>query len=305
MALVTNLTSCTSEENQSLEQQPATTLLANSELLQELANFNDSLLATSTNTRWSLPRWARIAVADINGAISGGKGGAWVGAKVGLFLGSPHTGAVFGAAIGAIAVGAGSSMTKAHATRAVPNYDLTYKEIAQTCCLILNEDLTVNTNKIAMSPAASRKININDSITSKVYLTQKQLNIGRMHNIVLSFTDGSVTIDEGNTSLNKDTLYNAIINSDEMCELYDETIINIIHENAQPVDTKADYAIQLFEDVFTQYTNDKNDAVYIINEYSKAINASSELTDEEKNWIMGGLATALYSFNYWTVTFDE
>ena len=305
MAFAVIFTSCTSEENQSFEQQSATTLFTDSKLLQDLTNFNDSLLATSPNTRLSLPRWARIAWADIKGAVAGGKGGAYIGGKIGLFLGSPHTGAVFGAAVGAIAVGGGSSLAKSRATRAVSNYDLTYKQAVQICCHTLNEDLSINTNKITMSPVASRKIDINDNIISNISLTPEQLNIGRMHNVILSVADGSATIDESNTTLYSDTLYTAIINSDEMNELYDETIVDAINEEQPPIDTKADYALKLFEEVFMQYAKDTTDAAYIINEYSKVINASDELSDEEKSWIMGGLSTALYSCNYWTITLDE
>ena len=42
-----------------------------------------------------------------------------------------------------------------------------------------------------------------------------------------------------------------------------------------------------------------DDIVFLINKYQEAILMSNELSFEEKDWILGALSTAIYSFNYW------
>lgn len=56
---------------------------------------------------------------------------------------------------------------------------------------------------------------------------------------------------------------------------------------------------QLFFEVYERYANDCDDVSFIINKYVEAIDASDELSPEEKTSLKYGFATALYSTNYW------
>ena len=45
--------------------------------------------------------------------------------------------------------------------------------------------------------------------------------------------------------------------------------------------------------------------ITIISRYLEAIENSTELSDEDTEYIKYGMATALYSFNYWNVFYNQ
>lgn len=55
----------------------------------------------------------------------------------------------------------------------------------------------------------------------------------------------------------------------------------------------------IFNKVFQGSVSCHDDVVKLINKYSEEIDKSEELTEEQKLSVKNGLATALYSFNYW------
>ena len=314
--------SCSSKEYQMAEfEESHDTKFVNSKLIKDLTNINEHLLTNriETQTRWTGKQWLNVASADIGGAWKGGKGGAWIGAKVGTFLGNPLTGATFGAFLGGAICGAAASYLASPDTKVISKQSLSYdtmKEIcnkALDCSVIANTrsstaldgGLTINSESIIMNAIAQEKIELGDEILSAVNLSQQNLNVGKMHNVILSVLDGSTTINESKVVNTENIFYNSIIESGEMEELFEEMKTNMAVSATPHIDTKAEYAMELFENLFVKYSEENKDVVYIINKYSDIIKASTELTDEEKDWIMTGLATALYSFNYWNVTFEN
>lgn len=73
----------------------------------------------------------------------------------------------------------------------------------------------------------------------------------------------------------------------------DESIYFSVNE---PLPNKV---MELFNEVFKETVTDNNSVVRLINKYEEEIEKTTELTEEQKNSIRSGLATALYSFNYW------
>lgn len=300
------LNSCTSDENlNSGKVHLESNVVAESQLIMEIKSLNDSLLTQTRGRGWSRRDWMKVCVADIGGAYSGGKGGAVIGGKVGTIMGNPITGAVFGAAIGGIICGAGNSWLNAPSSRAISATPDVYAAITTSCKVGLDGNLIINTgNIVSKTPDGELKMKIDDTTLSKVKLSEDQLKVGKMHNAILSYLDGSVVVNKENLEI-KDSSLCAIVDAPEMKELYNKTI-NDCKQGKINKETAADYAISLFEDVFTDYVAITDDVVYIINKYIDILDKpSSGLTDDEKTWIKNGLATALYSYNYWNTVYSN
>lgn len=270
-----------------------------SELIEELNDFNNSLLSDDNLTRaWTAKQWLNVALADLGGAYKGGKGGASVGSKIGLFLGCPATGAAFGAFIGGLACGAGASWLASPDTRSI-SAGLEYEDLSCIIDCVVDDDLSIVEDALDVSSSATNKIELDEQLVSSVKLSEDQLNIGKLHNITLSILDGSVNLATISKSTESNSLYHQVLSSEEMVGLYNEVKNSTLAGEDEKIESKADYVIRLFEEIFVTYSNDNNDVAYIINQYVNIIDASNELTADEKEWIKIGLSTALYSFNYW------
>ena len=57
-------------------------------------------------------------------------------------------------------------------------------------------------------------------------------------------------------------------------------------------------------DMYAKYIS-THKVITIISRYLEAIENSTELSDEDKECIKYGMATALYSFNYWNVIYNQ
>ena len=298
------LQSCSKGDSVSTEQRD-NELLIESVLITDLSGFNDSLLTTMTKG-WSFKEWLGVASADVNGAWVGGKIGAKVGAAVGTFLGSPITGGVFGTFLGGMVGGVMSSYVASPDTPAFAKRDITYTEISQLCLQAADNNLAVNNDCIMASPAVWQKIEVEENVLSTVTLKPKELSMGKMHNVMLSVINDSAKIDQNKIAEWDDTLYNAVINSDEMELLFEDAKkLSLGSYCSDSEDSKISYVMELFENIYSEYPRDINDVVYIINEYITVIDASTELTAEEKDFVRIGFATALYSFHYWDKTFSS
>ena len=296
--------SCSPSEDIKLASSEKVSKKETSDVFLKLQTLNDSLV--STKTRGLPPKqYLNIAVADIRGAFIGGKGGAWIGGKIGLGLGNPITGAVFGAACGAIMIRAIDSWRNCPLIKTAPEDNMKdCIKIGSICRFSFDDSLNVNyqiTNGDVKK--TKEKIEVNKEVLKNVTLKKEDLQVGKVHNVILSALDGSIKI-EGKTENANDTLANAFLNSTEFKDLYNQNIASEIYYSNSEKD-KADKVMQLFEDVFTKYSSSNDDVVFIINKYIEVIDSSEELTNEEKDSIKKGLATALYSFNYWDKIYSD
>lgn len=312
MCITTSLVSCSSEDEFTIEENSVLDKeLRESKMLQELQAFNDSITnVTPMETIWSTrgtKDYLKLVKADVEGAIVGGAAGLKLGGKVGLALGSPITGGVFGAFLGAVTFGAFCSWLDSPGCSIIIYPKNFFNGMMEDTKALLNDDMSINSEKInVLNQNVVERIELDKQIISKVDLTTTQMNIGKMHNILLSSADGSVEVKKVSTPITRNSidtsLFNAIIESKEFDELYDTTVDLLDSDEINP---KVEYAIKLFNDVFENYSSDNDDVVLFINRYKNIINNSNEIADEEKEWIFGALATALYSYNYWTSTYSK
>ena len=96
------------------------------------------------------------------------------------------------------------------------------------------------------------------------------------------------------------TMEDAITYSEDMVALLE----NRYHDTTEEECVSA-MVMGLFDEVFQTYPANAYDVVFLINRYAEIVEASTELTSEEKEWIRMGLAVSLYSYNYWTTNYTN
>lgn len=295
---------CSNEELQFTQAEPN---LNESELVVKLENLNDSILTlSSARTRGGLSwQTCAIAIADIRGAWSGAKAGAYLGAKIGSFLGSPHTGAVTFGIIGGCALGAFDSYVTykgLKGTRAVSVDSLDYATVASVCANTISDDLTVTNQSITCTSEDKQKLEVDSCVTVSVSLEEQYLNVGKMHNIILGVADGLVEIKQ-DVCINNQVV-TSVLESVEFQQMYNDLTYKILNNIEDEGDSLEERVINLFCEVFQQYSTNCDDVAFIINKYIEILRDTNELTETQLNSIKIGLATSLYSFNYWDKTLE-
>lgn len=283
-----------------------------SALLNDLATFNRRVLEETPNTRVSA-RATHVIIEDIYGAYRGGKKGYDIGKEkfhdkrittVCTLLG----GAIYGGyrSFRAYYYENSGLVVKGDKVNADLGYGdkltkINMDEAETMLYAALSQDLNVvDFGNIAVKDSTARKqINLDAKLLNSVNLSQEQLNIGKLHNVVLASFEGNITTRHAYKIESKDYAVNAAMESKEMEELSD--MIGTTGETTyfSTADPLPDKVMELFKEIFQDTANDYSTVVMLINKYAEAIDNSDELTDSQKMHIKNGLATALYSFNYW------
>lgn len=315
------MTSCSSEINEIVQQREE--MYIDSKAIQELKVFNDKTLESKGNKimRGGIPRWVTISVHDAIGAYCGGKTGAALGGKIGLVAGSPITGAAFGGFLGAVGFGAYKSARTYHSTcsYACTPEDFQINFINNAYPLIkqyydeLESNLNIKGNDLLTPNSLGEQIDVDEQILDSVNLDNHFLYVGKLHNVILSSLQNSAQVGEDislsmRSSLNyedieEDINFTYISSQMDWNEFYDEANQLAVELETDNANSKVDYVMTLFADIFSIYPSEIDDVVMIINKYAAVVKASDEFTEEEKEYIMYGLATALYSYNYWEVEY--
>lgn len=272
--------------------------VSESALVQQLSTLNDSLMAEAIQTKISKKAWIRVAVADAGGAWAGGKAGAKIGAAVGTFLGNPVTGGVFGAFIGGVVCGAAASWLEYPESKAVSLKSVDYADMVD---IVNTFNKTSDANTLFTDNKTTSQVFVEENVIKEANLPEESIQVGKLHNVILAGLSGKIKSDKiiPVDYMEPDgTIEDAILKSQEMSELLDKISD---YQNENPLANKI---MDLFLSIYEQYSSDKYDVVFVINKYIEAITASNELTSEEKDYINMGLATALYSYNYWSHTFE-
>lgn len=304
MALVT--TSCSEDTYEKDSSEKYTT---QSELIGNLTRFNNSVQAYNMNTRASVSDdTKKIIIADIAGAFHGARKGYKISQKV-----YDKRVVVASTLLGGVIYGgyrswkAYKDIHKVIDGNLKPNIDggkggvgtvAPIKPFGLICAVL--ENGKVNTTAITNgNTVLTKQLELDNKVLTSVNLTQDQLNIGKLHNLLLAAYEGKIPLQNAYKIETNDENIKTAINSKEMAELCskigakDESIYFSANE---PLPNKV---MELFNEVFKETVTDNYSVVRLINKYEEEIEKTTELTEEQKNSIRSGLATALYSFNYW------
>lgn len=276
-----------------------------SALLDNLKSINNDIIANTPATRgWTALQKSRVVLADIHGAFAGYKYGSDKGKTIGGKFGRPGAGSLIGGLICGAAYGGYRSWEAAPRLKAPlvekPDYStsvIPWKNAITTPSLPTDGMLQSNGTTLVLSPELKQKIVVDKKLLSSVNLTEAQLNVGQLHNLLLASFEGKIKAEDIAHSVeSNDKLVNAVVCSKEMEDLYNRLVNNGEEETKKELPDKV---MDLFYEVFQSSASTCDDVVLLINKYADAIDASDELTKDQKDWVKGGLATALYSMNYW------
>lgn len=171
-----------------------------------------------------------------------------------------------------------------------------------TCNLLIGDDLNVNRDLVIVGDTTQHSSTIPDSILNNLRLARMDLAKGELHNIILSLKEERAYIDTTVLNPNYDCIRDSLYRSEELAHECTIIALNIANNVTMDGAEIQDVIMMLFDQVFNQYVENNDDLIYIINRYIEVIDDSSELRDQDKESIKAGLATAIYSFNYWNVS---
>lgn len=319
--------SCSSNIDYFVNESGIATTGNNNMLISQLQSFNDSLKnsmaynstfeETSSKMRkspwWTWTRKQRLNVmfADYSGVSIGSKAGAAIGGVI-----SGGRGAAAGRVVGAVACGVLASWA------ASPDYiesyqDSVYINVINATRLYLDENLYVREASINYLDGNIKKgVILADSIKNSIELPKKAQEIGFMHNVILASIDGSVTYKETPLPIEETILQTDIesFNSNEIDLSIQMVSSNEFKEKCKYFENRLELskdeltineqAVLLFREVCNIYVNETSDVVFIVNKYKEIIEHSEELSTEDKECIYSALATAIYSYNYWSKIFE-
>ena len=280
-----------------------------SQILNELNAFNDSLLLATPTAKAPVNDVMPIVISDLYGAYKGGKVGFKVGTKIGGALGNPITGGVFGAFIGGVGYGAykswkvsPSSTSGGYVDFSKIDYSVISEAYSRYC---LGENNAIELIYMESEKVQSQVI-LPPTIIDTVNLNAGALEVGQQHNVMLAGLQGNLTMTDnggiaaGDTQpgLQEYTLEESILYSEDMEEAFNELFLS--NDTFEGNDNELpDVIMDMYIDLIINYVSECMDIVFVINKYSECISNSNELTDSEKNCLNMGLATSLYSYNYW------
>lgn len=264
-----------------------------SELLSSLQEFNESLEHSDTK---ATPRQViNIIFNDVCGAWVGWKEGSKIGTYAGSIFGNPAAGAVIGGGIGGICYGAFCSWL------AWPENEISEIEPSDIISYYLAYEQNVNARSQTIGTIDGA---IDSLLIHQITLPDSLLVIGAAHNYVLYEMQTQGELNEFETEFTPaissfPEIESEILQSNAFIEMFSgpaNILLNTDDESAQ-IGQKI---FNLLLQAMSSCPRNTSDAITIINHYYHTIQTSNRLTEEEKKPLYAGLATAIYSFDYWT-----
>lgn len=263
----------------------------NDPIVLQLSNFNDSLMSISSTVEsrgkfWDIfKKVCKIAFADIKGAYNGFKWGSIFGPV--------------GSWVGACVVGVGSSAAAGMSDFSGGNVQFISQADVEAAYSITVMDPNLERNKKLLGDRV--KINIPDEYLSSV-------DLGKLHNLTLMTLQtkdlSNVHVENGFSTEEIEILHSSKFKDYYYSYLTDIDALSLNFALLNP-DSKEEYIVQLFLDLYKNYPSDIDDVNYIINEYIHIIEQDTLITTEEKKVIYTAVVMAGYSTDYWNQTINR
>ena len=318
MSLSVFVVSCNKEEKQNERD------FSQSELVLQLKNVNAELMSTRPQTKMTNRQAANVAWADLSGAGTGAKAGWKIGKAIGTAIGNPVQVGTLGAIVGGVGFAAVMSWMAwpENPITENPSYDdmVSFEEAVmrdydtEVSLTDLFEDIDVISGED--EEEVKGRIFVEMNSLEEVALSPAELMVGEKHNLMLAFMQGIISpqtpttsnkraskrefpgeVELGMSAAKRRLLVKRILQSDTMRQEYNQMLST---ESLGEDGTLPGLVSSLYGEVFKEYPDSVEDVVYLVNQYTSLIDASNELTDDEKTCIKHGMSVSLYSFNYWS-----
>lgn len=313
IALAGLLTVCACNERSSL---PSNTESAKDQLISRLEKYNANLVQQNSPQTKS-PNWRNltvVAIADIKGALDGGKVGGKIGAKVGSFFGVPHYGALTGAFVGGIGWGAFMSYLVYDDSpgTSYADFNTLYEQtmLAAAQAVLAREQLEVE--PLSDTLYCSFNNNIADYTTCEEEFTLPEESeycelVGMAHNEALEYAMAEEEFVEEEfvetpviTSVydSLSPIASALLSCQEMKDSL--WVLYQNHLQQSQIQTISDTIVDLFIEPYATATTNIDDVVALANDYVDMISESDALTEEEKSEVYSAISVAVYSTCFWS-----
>jgi lipoprotein len=309
VVVIAVMASCSNESNFGYQTSKET----NISVVKDLENVNTELLSKlpvdTRSTKWNFKQTVAVIVADLGGAWRGVKWGGNVGRSIGFCMGNPAVGYFAGATLGGVVAGSFSSWLVSPDAWFVkaPNDD--FERIKDFCTKLTDDQMNFKNEIVGFTivdSTAKTNIDMMEELIAQSKLDRRSLNIGRAHNIMLSAMDGSVVINEKKKNITSDSkIKKAILDSKEFVDGCKSIAMNMNSEQVLNDDPILNEVMDLFNQIVDKYPSDVNDVAFLVGKYVEIIDRTKELSSEQKECIKSGLATALYSAQYWQSKFEK
>lgn len=300
LSLVFTLFSCSNNEDYSTDQQTGRTETAslNYDIATRLGAFNDSLYIAKEKSSEKQPSnisgknalkgasYLWVAAHDVYGAYKGYKLGSGIGSLFG-----PET-SIAGGVICGLVKGSYSSYKAYKNTK--------FMRSALSADSLITPDLIVRAYGYGLDNGFNPHSNFPRTINLVWPKGVTPPCMGANHNMVLyNLQNSNFSTLPANTYLTEDeqkVIYSEDFQTDFNAMATSEDMDIEIDDNSNEVD---DIVMSLFLQVYQDYPEKAEDVEFITNKYIELINASSEISDEDKENIYSALSVAASSYEYW------
>ena len=269
------------------------------ELLSQLSSYNKNFIAKHVATKGK--NVVVVALADAQGAWSGGKAGFKIGGRIGSMLGSPHYGAATGALAGGLLWGAFQS----YLAYEPEGYQMSFEEFYQIALPIAAVSLIErNDYSTEVYVAALDSITINsegnlvpsEQIDLVDEFREKEV-VGIGHNYALDMAiekkecafEIKSQIQDKLSDIDKEIL----LSQEFFNAFYDE----LTNSQEQAV-TSSEAVFNSFMEIYSVCNED--DVLEIANAYVEMISTSQALSKDEESNIYSALSVAVNTAHYWS-----
>lgn len=249
------------------------------DVIVHLKEYNNSISPKSRGLNWV--GWISVVIADGSGAYTGAKYGGRIGSLFG-----PH-GTTVGAIAGGVIVGAASSIQQYNRANTI----LRFSPYA------ISNNNNVSKGIIEKGYVLSKTMISDESYDTGISLGLDSIStkVAIQHNIIL---ENYKMFERDNAITRMDNIESAILNDESFISCYNSVVSDPLNSEFEK-DVISDQIMQLYLTAINDSGSNSASINLITSYYINTVKQSSEVPEEQKQWLYKGFAVMTYSYKYW------